>query len=774
MPSGTIYGTFSAKSTSIARPYINWSYTQNTTNNQSTITATLVFVRYDGYRVWNNDASNFTITIDGYNDTEGHAYDIGPNGKTDTIFSSSRTVTHDDDGERKVTIKASGNTNNSALGTISLSQTITLNTIARASDFTAFTLSNTTLNTSTATTINYTLGRKSSSFSHDMTLKYGSTTITSWNTGSTGSLTKSLTSTEVNKIINAMPTSTSGTLKLTMQTKSGSSNIGSSKTISETFSLSTAIGPSASGLSVSIAGTGRDKTIGQYVQNISKVAASFNRSAGYGASISSSTIHVRRQSDGGNSQTISSNSGTTANAVSLSGTYIVTGNVKDSRGRSASTSTTITVQAYSVPNVSRFTAVRKSPTTTIEYGVGASWSPLGTSNPATLTVVGKDNSNVNTSHYTVTDSTAGSISTTRIAINQSDASSYIYTVTLTDSFGKKATATINVGTSFVELTIAKGLGIGIGKVHERGALDVAGDIIINGGGANLQLYHPETDGSQFIEMHHGGVRRYWQGYGWTGTKDYRFENSVGSIAFNTPQGVTIALQGLESRGTLNIQKAGNGAELLKFGFDRPWSFYQVGDDANSHLCLKASYGSKIFYIRDANDIDVIQFIAAGTGINTIRMDGCNVYNDRWYNLTTSYSPNLYIHSDGRMHRSTSSMKYKKDVEPLWEEEYMKILDLEPIWYRSTADLDREDWSHVGLSAEAVHEIEPRLVHYRSQFKTIIDENGDGTEVALEPHELEPEGVQYSRIGVYLLPIIKKQQSTIEELKSRLSKLEEVS
>ncbi|MGD6778844.1 DUF859 family phage minor structural protein [Sutcliffiella horikoshii] len=503
MPSGTIYGSFSAKSTSIARPYINWSYTQNTTNNQSTITATLVFVRYDGYRVWNNDASNFTITIDGFNDTEGHAYDIGPNGKTDTIFSSSRTVTHDDDGERKVTIKASGNTNNSALGTISLSQTITLNTIARASDFTNFTLSNPTLNTSTATTINYTLGRKSSSFSHAMTLKFGSSTIASWSTSGTGNLTRTLSSSEVNSIINKMPTTTGGTLSLTMQTKSGSTNIGSSKTINEGISLNSAIKPSASGLSVAIAGSGRDKTIGQYVQNITKITASFTRSAGYGASISSSTINVKRQSDGGNSQTISSHSGTTANAVSLSGVYVITGTVKDSRGRTDTVTHTITVQAYSVPKISRFTAVRKSPTTTIEYGVGVTWTTLGTSNPATLTVVGKDNSNVSTTHYTLSGSTAGSVSTTRTATSQSDASSYIFTLTVTDSFGKKATATVNVGTSFVELTISKGYGVGVGKVHERGALDVAGEAYFKDNVHTRGIYG-NHNGTSMLQDHGNG------------------------------------------------------------------------------------------------------------------------------------------------------------------------------------------------------------------------------------------------------------------------------
>jgi hypothetical protein len=478
MPSGTIWGSFTGKSTSVARPYINWSYTQDTVNNKSTITATLVFVRYDGYRTYNNDGKTFTITIDGTNTAQNVPFSMGPNGATDTLFSASKTVTHDDDGEKQITISASGDTG--LVGSISLSATITLNTIARASDFTAFTLSNTVLNKDVATTINYTLGRKSTSFSQDMTLKLGSKVIASWNTTGTGALTRALSAAEVNTIITSLPNSTSGTLTLTMQTKSGSTNIGSSKSINEGITLNSAIAPTASALVASIAGTGRDKTINKYVQNISKVTASFTRVAGYGASISSSTIVVKRQSDSANSQTIASNAGTTANVVTLSGVYSIVGTVTDSRGRTATVSTTITVEAYSSPSISKFTVARISPTTTVSNAIIAAWSALGTSNPTDITVVGVNNVGTSATLYSVVDSTAGSLNTTRTYTNQSDASSYTYTITVTDSFGKEAKAVIPIGTTFVEFTIAKGKGIGVGKVWEEGALDVGGAAYING------------------------------------------------------------------------------------------------------------------------------------------------------------------------------------------------------------------------------------------------------------------------------------------------------
>src|SRR5690606_8580827 len=381
---------------------------------------------------------------------------------------------------KSITIKASGNTGLSNLGSVSISQTITLDTIPRASDFTAFSLSNATLNTSTATTINYTLSRKSSSFSQAMTLKYGGTTIASWSTTGSGALTRTLSATEVNKIISAMPTRTSGTLSLTMQTKSGSSNIGSSVTRNITVSLNSAIKPSASGMSVSIYGSGRDKTINKYVQGVTRVTASFTRSAGYGATIASSSIVVRRVSGAANSQTIGSHSGTTSSAVSLSGSYEAIGTVKDSRGRSNTVRATFTVEAYAAPKINTFTANRHATTrTTVTNPINVTWSALGGSNAANITVVGIRPSASSTTMYTSTGNTTGSLSTTRSYTGQGEAYTYTYTITVTDSFGKKATAVQKVGTSFIELTISKGKGIGVGKVHERGSLDITGPMFIN-------------------------------------------------------------------------------------------------------------------------------------------------------------------------------------------------------------------------------------------------------------------------------------------------------
>lgn len=122
-----------------------------------------------------------------------------------------------------------------------------------------------------------------------------------------------------------------------------------------------------------------------------------------------------------------------------------------------------------------------------------------------------------------------------------------------------------------------------------------------------------------------------------------------------------------------------------------------------------------------------------------------------YTNTSASAANQFITSSGQMYRSTSSLKYKTQIEDLWSEHYMKVLDLRPIWYRSNSEIDRKDWSHIGLIAEEVDLIEPRLVQYKE------GENG----------ELECEHVQYERIGVMLIPIVKDLLNRVEELERRL-------
>ncbi|MBN2505494.1 MAG: tail fiber domain-containing protein [Verrucomicrobia bacterium] len=115
--------------------------------------------------------------------------------------------------------------------------------------------------------------------------------------------------------------------------------------------------------------------------------------------------------------------------------------------------------------------------------------------------------------------------------------------------------------------------------------------------------------------------------------------------------------------------------------------------------------------------------------------------------TTSYSANAYIDSGGRLCKSTSSRRYKEQIEPL-HEDFSKILDLEPKQYvRRGAGPDRE----FGYIAEEVEEAGLKGL-------TVYDRQG------------RPDAVDYPRMVIYANEVLKEHQSTIQSQQRELEAL----
>jgi len=135
-----------------------------------------------------------------------------------------------------------------------------------------------------------------------------------------------------------------------------------------------------------------------------------------------------------------------------------------------------------------------------------------------------------------------------------------------------------------------------------------------------------------------------------------------------------------------------------------------------------------------------------------------------YNRTTAAAANVYVDSGTDLYRSTSSIKYKTDVETIQDDYADAILNVRPVWYRSTCEGDCSEHSWWGFIAEEVAEIDPRLVHWKTKEIT-YDENGCIVPVSCDP---EPEGVAYERFVPHLLNLIKRQKEQIETLEQRLN------
>jgi hypothetical protein len=147
---------------------------------------------------------------------------------------------------------------------------------------------------------------------------------------------------------------------------------------------------------------------------------------------------------------------------------------------------------------------------------------------------------------------------------------------------------------------------------------------------------------------------------------------------------------------------------------------------------------------------VFSTTADGASSPTERMritsDG-RIYSLPTYNNTAAASANMHVDSNGIFYRATSSAKYKTDIETLEDQYADALLNVRPVWYRSTTGNEPTDWSWYGFIAEEVAEIDPRLVHWKT-VEGVPNEKGQ-----IEYTELETpvaEGVQYERFVPHLL------------------------
>ena len=206
---------------------------------------------------------------------------------------------------------------------------------------------------------------------------------------------------------------------------------------------------------------------------------------------------------------------------------------------------------------------------------------------------------------------------------------------------------------------------------------------------------------------------------------------------------------------------------------------------------EATSDSSDIYIRsDLGNINMGQtkFVGSctvGTGSGDLMMHGANglesfravtsvVRAANIVNLTTSSAANVRINSSNNsMYMSTSSGRYKTDIEDLEDTYADKLLDLRPVWFRSLCKDDPDEYSYYGLIAEEVAKIEPRLATYGPSNDCACPPEED------DPHHVEhhlegcliPEGVQYDRLVPHLINLAKRQDATIKGLEARVASLE---
>ena len=435
----------------------------DTANNTSKVTAKLY---YHGNGVsWSNDKKTFKIRIDGTTYSGKDAFTTSTSAQL--LGTKSKTVTHNSDGKKTVSVSASFATGVS-IGTLTTSKSITLTTIARAS---TLTVANGTLGTAQTLTIN----RVASGFTHK--IKYACGDVSGYILGSSSatspstsvSWTPPLSLAEQNK------KGTSVSITFTLYTFNSDGASTGSKSYTKTMAIPASVKPSLS-IGVSDA-TGYSATYGGYVQSKSKVKVVPTATVSYGSAITAYQYTIAGKTYSG--------SEITTDVLSTSGTISVYCKATDGRGRIAEAMQDITVLPYEAPSLAISKVYRSNADGTANSNgayltvvYSGSISSLNSVNEATVTIKYKKSSDVSYTSVTIANAVADySVLGASYVFSAESSSSYDIEMTIVDAFNTVTKSANGSSCNHTFSAFAGGLGFAFGKSAEKAnALESAWNI----------------------------------------------------------------------------------------------------------------------------------------------------------------------------------------------------------------------------------------------------------------------------------------------------------
>lgn len=356
-------------STAGQRPYATLDVVQTSQsvgNNTSTVSFTLTL--HKPSRISSSATKYWSVTIDGQ--TFSGSGSIGGSG-AQTLLTGSKTITHNNDGTKSISFSASVGINitwsGSWLGTISGSGSMGLSTIARGADITSFTCSTSYLDGTF--TIKY---NPKATYTYYLRLSIPNIKqIARISLGTQGTGEKTTTykfsSTELSSIYTAMPNNANVPIGAVIECYNGATKITESSEPTITLSLPTSIVPVINSQSISEATANLATKFAGYVKTKSTLKVVINASGSNGSTIKSYSTVI----DG---VTYTANS-FTSQVLQTSGTLTVTTKVTDSRGRTATKTTNITVYDYFSPSITTFVVSRANSNGTLsEEGTRAKFT----------------------------------------------------------------------------------------------------------------------------------------------------------------------------------------------------------------------------------------------------------------------------------------------------------------------------------------------------------------------------------------------------------------
>lgn len=465
-------GSTSVAVTSYDTLRFSWAQlSQSVANNTTVVSWTLELIAVANGAIISSATKAWSVTINGTTYRGTNTVGIG-NNSTKTLASGQVTITHAADGSKSFAYSFSQEFGitfaGASVGTKSGSGTGVLNTIPRA---TTPGFSKTTADMGETIAI-YTAGA-SDAFRHDLAYSFAGGSYVSIASGVEDMVYWKIPL----ELASSIPNTTSGTVTIRCITKNGSTTIGT-KTFLLTAKVPATVKPTVDTVTHTEAAPGLAGAIGAYVQGKTVLSVSIAASGAYGSTIKSYTSRLLGKTYTGASWT--------SDTITLSGTVDIETTVTDSRGRTGSKITSITVLAYKPPQITTFQAARYNSAGAADpdgvyAGIRLVYSVTSLNNRNTATAKVEYKRSVDSAWTTLYTRTELSMDGTLKpqGVTFSTDYEYDFRVSLTDAFNSATPATYNTvlpsGAVILDIK-ADGKGLAFFKTCTKDGVEIAGQL----------------------------------------------------------------------------------------------------------------------------------------------------------------------------------------------------------------------------------------------------------------------------------------------------------
>ncbi|WP_251920638.1 phage tail spike protein [Leuconostoc citreum] len=247
-------------------------------------------------------------------------------------------------------------------------------------------------------------------------------------------------------------------------------------------------------------------------------------------------------------------------------------------------------------------------------------------------------------------------------------------------------------------------------------------------------------------------------------------------------GTQLTLEGARLRGSKNISiGVYSSSDVLVFGghselngavFSDGYAARIEGKDKGVKVSGGAAFGS--ISPASPNILVGVDSLRSGFGGDRIAVNAKYFYLLNQYATTTSSGANMFLTDDGAVIRSSSSSKYKLNINYEQSSETAnKLLTIDPALWHDKFESEQLDKFHdIGIEPERTIDMDKRW--YYGIIAEDLVKAGLEHLVMRDTKTGEVEGVEYSKIGVALIPIIRELRNRLNEQYVEIERLKEQS